>query len=482
MYSSNAQPTGTNRPRACLQTLNTTPQTVAVRDTTRSRPLHRSHPQSPTNTPLSLRTTNSTLGTPTSTRGCVCSARVTAAIAKGKHPVPSRTRKLSLSAPMVLQPRGCGRVGRRRTYTSVEATVQVASTAFQRPIPYDTQEQQPWPSNAAPSVRRGRSDRRSQRRRQVHGGKPRRRQAAGGKPAAASPLPAASRTSAKSGERSRGGRPTTAGRQAVAQHGGRRRRKRPARSTGRAAATGSAPATSRPTRTADQARLRRPGAPRGGHRRRARPRHQPPSSRVCPRSWPPAWPGTWPPPACSSTSDPETAYQHTLAARARAPRLAVVREATGEAAYAAGHYAEALAELRAAKRMNGATAYLPIMADCHRALGKPQQALKLAKSPSVANFAPEAEGRDDDRRGRRPSRPGPARRRAAHPRARAADVEEPRALGRPAALRLRRHPRGRRPRAGRARLVPPHPRDRHRPAHRRRRARRGAGERSVGEV
>lgn len=88
--------------------------------------------------------------------------------------------------------------------------------------------------------------------------------------------------------------------------------------------------------------------------------------------------------------DPETAYQHTLAARARAPRLAVVREATGEAAYAAGHYAEALAELRAAKRMNGATAYLPIMADCHRALGKPQEALKLAKSPSVANFPAEA--------------------------------------------------------------------------------------------
>lgn len=85
--------------------------------------------------------------------------------------------------------------------------------------------------------------------------------------------------------------------------------------------------------------------------------------------------------------DPETAYQHTLAARARAPRLAVVREATGEAAYAAGHYAEALAELRAAKRMNGATDYLPIMADCHRALGQPQQAVKLAQSPSVANFA-----------------------------------------------------------------------------------------------
>ncbi|WP_370250475.1 tetratricopeptide repeat protein [Nocardioides sp.] len=88
--------------------------------------------------------------------------------------------------------------------------------------------------------------------------------------------------------------------------------------------------------------------------------------------------------------DPETAYQHTLAAKARAPRIAVVREATGEAAYAAGHYAVALAELRAAKRMNGATAYIPIMADCHRALGQPEQALKLAKSPSVVNFSPEA--------------------------------------------------------------------------------------------
>ena len=88
--------------------------------------------------------------------------------------------------------------------------------------------------------------------------------------------------------------------------------------------------------------------------------------------------------------DPELAYRHALAARARAPRLAVVREAAGEAAYAAGHYAEALADLRAAKRMNGATAYLPIMANCHRALGQPDQAVKLAKSPSVASFAPAA--------------------------------------------------------------------------------------------
>ena len=37
-------------------------------------------------------------------------------MAKGKRPDPFRTRKLSLSAPMVLHGRLCGRVGRRRTY------------------------------------------------------------------------------------------------------------------------------------------------------------------------------------------------------------------------------------------------------------------------------------------------------------------------------------------------------------------------------
>jgi tetratricopeptide (TPR) repeat protein len=84
--------------------------------------------------------------------------------------------------------------------------------------------------------------------------------------------------------------------------------------------------------------------------------------------------------------DPKTAYQHTLAARARAARIAVVREACGEAAYYAGEYAEALSELRAAKRMNGNTEYLPVMADCERALGRPEKALALARNPSVANL------------------------------------------------------------------------------------------------
>ena len=85
--------------------------------------------------------------------------------------------------------------------------------------------------------------------------------------------------------------------------------------------------------------------------------------------------------------DPKAAYQHTLAARARAARIAVVREACGEAAYAAGLYAEALSELRAAKRMNGAQDYLAVMADCDRALGRPEKALALAKNPAVANLS-----------------------------------------------------------------------------------------------
>jgi tetratricopeptide (TPR) repeat protein len=86
--------------------------------------------------------------------------------------------------------------------------------------------------------------------------------------------------------------------------------------------------------------------------------------------------------------DPKTAYQHTLAARARAARIAVVREACGEAAYAAGEYADALSELRAAKRMNGSQEYLPVMADCERALGRPDRALALARNPAVANLSP----------------------------------------------------------------------------------------------
>ena len=66
-----------------------------------------------------------------------------------------------------------------------------------------------------------------------------------------------------------------------------------------------------------------------------------------------------------------------MAARRLAARVGVVREACGIAAYQAGKWAEALAELRAARRLTGRGSYLPLMADCERALGRLDRALEL---------------------------------------------------------------------------------------------------------
>ena len=81
--------------------------------------------------------------------------------------------------------------------------------------------------------------------------------------------------------------------------------------------------------------------------------------------------------------EPEEAFRHAMAAQGRAARVGAVREAAGLAAYAAGHYAEALAELRAARRMTGEAALLPVMADCERGLGRSERALALASSPEA---------------------------------------------------------------------------------------------------
>lgn len=86
--------------------------------------------------------------------------------------------------------------------------------------------------------------------------------------------------------------------------------------------------------------------------------------------------------------DPKLAYEHALAARKLAARVGVVREACGETAYAAGRYSDALSELRAARRMTGSPAYLPIMADCERALGRPERAVKLSQEPAVEQLDP----------------------------------------------------------------------------------------------
>jgi tetratricopeptide (TPR) repeat protein len=55
--------------------------------------------------------------------------------------------------------------------------------------------------------------------------------------------------------------------------------------------------------------------------------------------------------------------------------VGIVRETTGIAAYRAGRWAEALAELRAARRLTGRTSYLPMIADSERALGRIDRAL-----------------------------------------------------------------------------------------------------------
>lgn len=75
--------------------------------------------------------------------------------------------------------------------------------------------------------------------------------------------------------------------------------------------------------------------------------------------------------------DPALALGHAHAARRRASRLPIVREATAETAHAAGEWAEALTEFRALRRMTGSAEYLPVMADCERALGRPREALNL---------------------------------------------------------------------------------------------------------
>ena len=84
--------------------------------------------------------------------------------------------------------------------------------------------------------------------------------------------------------------------------------------------------------------------------------------------------------------DPEAALSHARAARARSGRIAAVREAVGIAAYQCGDWAQALAELRAARRMGSKSPLLPLIIDCERGLGRPERALELARSPEAAQL------------------------------------------------------------------------------------------------
>ncbi|MEU6078792.1 Replicase polyprotein 1ab [Micromonospora sp. NPDC047074] len=75
--------------------------------------------------------------------------------------------------------------------------------------------------------------------------------------------------------------------------------------------------------------------------------------------------------------DPAEALAHALAARRLASRIAAVREAVGLAAYHAGEWQTAIAELRTYHRMTGLQSHLAVLADCERALGRPERAIDL---------------------------------------------------------------------------------------------------------
>jgi hypothetical protein len=89
--------TGTNRPS------DLTTHTIFPRQAVCSRPCAVPGKQPATATYLNIETTP-----------VVSSPELAAVMAEGRHPVPSRTRKLSPPAPMVLHGRLCGRVGHRR--------------------------------------------------------------------------------------------------------------------------------------------------------------------------------------------------------------------------------------------------------------------------------------------------------------------------------------------------------------------------------
>jgi tetratricopeptide (TPR) repeat protein len=90
--------------------------------------------------------------------------------------------------------------------------------------------------------------------------------------------------------------------------------------------------------------------------------------------------------AAALAEDPDLAYRHAQEARRLAARVGIVREATGIAAYQAEHWAEAIAELRAARRLTGRNIGLPLMADSERALGRLDRALALVHEPQARSL------------------------------------------------------------------------------------------------
>lgn len=88
---------------------------------------------------------------------------------------------------------------------------------------------------------------------------------------------------------------------------------------------------------------------------------------------------------------PNEALAHARAAKDRAGRVAVARETCGIAAYHAGEWKEAIAELRAARRMSGGPGLLAVLADAERGLGRPDKALEVASEFDSAELDAESQ-------------------------------------------------------------------------------------------
>jgi uncharacterized protein HemY len=86
-------------------------------------------------------------------------------------------------------------------------------------------------------------------------------------------------------------------------------------------------------------------------------------------------------------TEPDRALVHARYARKKAARVPLVREAVGLTAYHAGEWSLAIAELRAVRRMTGDNSHVAMLADCERALGKPQRAIDLAREARGTDLA-----------------------------------------------------------------------------------------------
>jgi tetratricopeptide (TPR) repeat protein len=93
--------------------------------------------------------------------------------------------------------------------------------------------------------------------------------------------------------------------------------------------------------------------------------------------------------ATSLASDPQLAFRYAAKARSLAARVGVVRETCAIAAYQAGDWNMALTEFRAARRLTGRNSYLPLMADCERALGRLDRALDIVTGRDAAAADPQ---------------------------------------------------------------------------------------------